>query len=301
MKDKIVLIPIDKLIANPLLERKSEEKEEHPNDLETSIRKNGQKTPILVRPKGNKFEIIDGHRRRKICKKLKHKNMKCIIDECSDKEAIDNAIVKNEMGKNYSIADLGRLLAVRMEMYYQEHPDAKRAGGNKAKQLEDGFATWYSENHGLSMYRIYKAFAMNKLDDSIKRKIVKGANFGNQKLKGISEETGYALSHIKNKGKQRKIYNIAMKRGMEAEKVKRLVEEVENGREIRNVNRVIERFEDYKRAKNCMIDLTKILNKQSIIALPKDKNEEILDLLEKLLPAMNKVKPIMEERKRLLA
>jgi hypothetical protein len=299
MKDKIVLIPINKLVANPLLKRKDDE--EYQNNLEMSIRKKGQQTPIIVRPKGDNFEIVDGHRRREICKKLKHEKMKCIIKEYSDKEAIDDAIAGNEMGENYSIVDLGRIIKVRMEIYYHEHPNAKRAGGNKAKQLEDGFAKWYSENYGLSLYKIYKAFAINKLDESVKKKIVKGANFGIQKEKGISEETGYALAHIKDRNMQRKICNTAIKKSLKAEEVGRLVEEVECGREIRNVSKVIERSDDYLKAKNYMIELTKILNKQGIITLPKEKNKEILDLLKKLLPAMNKVKPTMEERKRLLA
>lgn len=55
--------------------------------LVTSIKDNGILEPIIVRPRGNSYEIISGHRRKKASEILGLKTIPCIIRNMSDDEA----------------------------------------------------------------------------------------------------------------------------------------------------------------------------------------------------------------------
>lgn len=57
-------------------------------DLTESIRKNGLISPIIVRRKGDRYEMISGHRRKHACELLGHSDIPCSIIEASDDEAI---------------------------------------------------------------------------------------------------------------------------------------------------------------------------------------------------------------------
>lgn len=57
-------------------------------ELTESIRKYGLITPIIVRCKQDRFELISGHRRLHACKNLGYSEITCRIVEASDDEAI---------------------------------------------------------------------------------------------------------------------------------------------------------------------------------------------------------------------
>ncbi len=58
------------------------------SDLTESIRKNGLISPVIVRQKADRFELISGHRRKHACELLGHDEIACRIVEASDDEAI---------------------------------------------------------------------------------------------------------------------------------------------------------------------------------------------------------------------
>ncbi len=57
-------------------------------ELTESIRKNGLISPIVVRKKGDRYEMISGHRRKHACGLLGHNEITCSIIDASDDEAI---------------------------------------------------------------------------------------------------------------------------------------------------------------------------------------------------------------------
>jgi ParB family transcriptional regulator, chromosome partitioning protein len=61
-QEKIIYIPITQIIANPDQPRKNFN-EDHLKELALSIEKNGIISPIIVKSKGNSYEIIAGERR----------------------------------------------------------------------------------------------------------------------------------------------------------------------------------------------------------------------------------------------
>ena len=61
--------------------------EEFLNLLE-SISTHGVLQPIIVRPIGERYQIISGHRRKQACEILHHENIPAIIYDCDDTEAV---------------------------------------------------------------------------------------------------------------------------------------------------------------------------------------------------------------------
>ncbi len=57
-------------------------------ELTESIRKNGLITPIIVRQKNERYELIAGHRRKHACESLGHTEIACRVVVASDDEAI---------------------------------------------------------------------------------------------------------------------------------------------------------------------------------------------------------------------
>jgi len=62
--------------------------------------------PIVVRPSGKGFEIIDGHRRVMAHKSLGLKQIKAIVTNASDKDAQEMGIIGNLQRKNLSTIEL---------------------------------------------------------------------------------------------------------------------------------------------------------------------------------------------------
>ncbi len=70
-------------------------------DMVESIKEYGVLTPIIVRAKNDKYEIVSGHRRKYACEKLKITKIPAIIKELDDDEAtiimIDSNIQREEI------------------------------------------------------------------------------------------------------------------------------------------------------------------------------------------------------------
>jgi ParB family chromosome partitioning protein len=64
-------------------------------ELVDSIRKNGLLHPIIVRTKGNFFEIIAGCRRYNACRKLGLRKIICHVVELDDKSAFEVSLIEN--------------------------------------------------------------------------------------------------------------------------------------------------------------------------------------------------------------
>jgi ParB family transcriptional regulator, chromosome partitioning protein len=76
-------------------------------DLIESIRQHGLLQPILVRPLGEKFEVVAGNRRFEACKRLKHRKIKSVVIDLDDKAAYEVAITENVQRKTLSPLEEG--------------------------------------------------------------------------------------------------------------------------------------------------------------------------------------------------
>lgn len=71
-------------------------------ELEKSIAEQGLLTPIIVRPKGKKFELIDGHRRMEVFHRLKRQTIPVNIIDVDDEKAQAYSIIGNLHRQNLS-------------------------------------------------------------------------------------------------------------------------------------------------------------------------------------------------------
>ncbi len=63
--------------------------------LMASIQEHGLLEPIIVRPKGKRFEVVAGNRRLRACKLLRYRRVKCIITGLDDAEAYEVSLIEN--------------------------------------------------------------------------------------------------------------------------------------------------------------------------------------------------------------
>ena len=73
--------------------------------LMNSITSKGLMTPIIVRQQGDKFEIVDGHRRVEAYRRLKKVEIDAIVKEYDDKDAQVFSLVGNLMRQNLNLIE----------------------------------------------------------------------------------------------------------------------------------------------------------------------------------------------------
>ncbi len=96
-------------------------------DLAESIRKNGLISPIIVRRKGDRYEMISGHRRKHACELLCHTDIACSIVDASDDEAIIMMVDSN--CQRTKILPSERAFAYKMKL------EAMKRQGKRSKRI----------------------------------------------------------------------------------------------------------------------------------------------------------------------
>lgn len=90
-----VLVPIEKVIANPDQPRRQFLQEDL-DDLTASIREKGVLQPLIVRPRpGGQYEIVAGERRWRAAQGAQLHEVPVIIRDYSDVEMMEVAIIEN--------------------------------------------------------------------------------------------------------------------------------------------------------------------------------------------------------------
>jgi len=106
----LVNIPIGKISANPNQPRKTFH-EESITELAESIKEHGVISPIIVRPLGEKYEIIAGERRFKAALINKLKEIPAIIRKVTDNDAKIISLIENIQREDLN--DIDRSAALR--------------------------------------------------------------------------------------------------------------------------------------------------------------------------------------------
>ncbi|HKW04556.1 MAG TPA: ParB/RepB/Spo0J family partition protein, partial [Nitrososphaerales archaeon] len=75
------------------------------NELCASIRSHGMLQPIIVRPKGQNFEVICGNRRYEACRRLMKRHVDCIVRDLTDQDAYEIALVENVQRNTLSVLE----------------------------------------------------------------------------------------------------------------------------------------------------------------------------------------------------
>lgn len=117
---RIRMIPLDRIEPNP---RQPRSELGDIQELMDSIRAKGVLEPIIVRPKGEKFEIIAGERRFVASKNLGLKEIPCIEMTVDDQEAMEISLIENLQRKDLDIFEEADGLKALMNLYGYSHQE----------------------------------------------------------------------------------------------------------------------------------------------------------------------------------
>ncbi|MGA2775151.1 MAG: ParB/RepB/Spo0J family partition protein [Candidatus Omnitrophota bacterium] len=93
-KVEILFVQSDTIKPNPFQPREDFDTQSI-EELAMSIKEKGVIQPLLVRRKGNDFELIAGERRLRACNSLGLKEIPIIIKEVEDKDSLELALIEN--------------------------------------------------------------------------------------------------------------------------------------------------------------------------------------------------------------
>lgn len=94
MNERFEQIAIGKIVASKTNPRKHFD-EKQQAELVLSIREKGIVVPVLVRPLGEKYEVVAGERRYRSAKELKLESVPCIVRELTDEQALEIQVIEN--------------------------------------------------------------------------------------------------------------------------------------------------------------------------------------------------------------
>lgn len=93
-QDKILNVPLNKIISNPNQPRRDFNQDKI-EELAQSIKENGLIQPIIVRKEKDKYQIVAGERRFRACSFLKLKEIPVILKSFNDEETSKIALIEN--------------------------------------------------------------------------------------------------------------------------------------------------------------------------------------------------------------
>lgn len=97
--DAIRQIPIDRIRPNPHQPRKTFDAQAL-DELKASIAEHGVLVPVLVRERGEGYELIAGERRWRACAALQRPTVPAIVRPTGDRESLEVAIIENLQREN---------------------------------------------------------------------------------------------------------------------------------------------------------------------------------------------------------
>jgi len=128
------LIPVEDIDPNPNQPRQALG---DLSELVSSIREKGVLEPILVRPRGSRFQIIAGERRYRAACEVGLAEIPCIVRETGDAEMMELALIENLQRKDLSAFEEADGLRVLAETYgYTHERMAEKIGRSRTSITE---------------------------------------------------------------------------------------------------------------------------------------------------------------------
>jgi ParB family chromosome partitioning protein len=112
------MISLDRIEANP---HQARSELGNMQELMSSIKAKGVLEPILVRPRGDRYEIIAGERRYMASKNVGLKEIPCIEMNVSDNEAMEISLIENLQRKDLDVFEEADGLKALMDLYGYSH------------------------------------------------------------------------------------------------------------------------------------------------------------------------------------
>lgn len=129
--DAIRHIPVDRVRPNPHQPRKTFDPATL-DELKASIAEHGVLVPILVRERGEGYEIIAGERRWRACAALQKPSLPAIIRQSDDRESLEVAIIENLQRENLNALEEAAGIAQLIDAHdFTQEQVAQRLGKSR--------------------------------------------------------------------------------------------------------------------------------------------------------------------------
>ncbi len=122
----VLYVDIDQIIPNRSQPRKNFD-EEKLRELAESIQEHGLIQPLVVRQKGQAYEIVAGERRWRACRIAGMKTIPCIVRELTDEENMLVAMIENLQREDLDPIEEAQGLEVMMKTYQMTQEQAARS------------------------------------------------------------------------------------------------------------------------------------------------------------------------------
>lgn len=184
--EEIVLIPIDKVIQHEfriigLVEETADKLKTEIERLAENMKEQGQLHPIIVRKKGDKFQVCTGGLRVAACKMNEWKHVKAVVRDLSDSEVLELNVAENMCRIDLTSIQRENLVC---KLWQTGNYDSYRHLGSKI---------------GLTGERVSNLMCAKELRDKIPPSPTTTAN-----VTLVSSEVLIALKPLKNLNDQRK-------------------------------------------------------------------------------------------------
>jgi ParB family transcriptional regulator, chromosome partitioning protein len=124
-------IPVARITPNPFQPRSNFDAAAM-DDLRSSIAEYGVLVPIIVRKRGENFELIAGERRWRACAALQRPTMPAIVRESDDRDSLEVAIVENLQRENLNPLEEAAGFSSLMDEYgFTQEDLAQRLGRSR--------------------------------------------------------------------------------------------------------------------------------------------------------------------------
>ena len=197
---KVVELNIEDVLPNRFQPR-IKFNEEAINELSKSIKEHGVIQPIVVRPIGDKFEIIAGERRYKASCMAELKTIPAIITDLNDKDSAEVALIENVQREN--------LTPIEEAISYK-------------KILDMGYITQdaLASKLGKTQSTVANKLRLLNLDDDVQEALL------NEK---ISERHARSLLKLQNKEQQKQLLNKIINERLTVRRADEEIEKIING------------------------------------------------------------------------
>jgi len=163
---RIRMIPLEHLDPNP---HQARSELGNINELMDSIRTKGILEPILVRSRGNRFEIIAGERRFVASQNLGLKEIPAIEMDVEENEAMEIALIENLQRKDLDLFEEADGLQALIDLYSYNHQQV-------------------SEKIGKARSTITEILSIAKIPQSVRDLIKASAGFGRSTIIEVAKQ-----------------------------------------------------------------------------------------------------------------
>lgn len=132
MSEEVRQIPVERIDPSPYQPRQQFDPVQL-GELAASIREQGLLQPLVVRPMGERFELIAGERRLRALKLLEYATAPALVRPYTDTQALEAALVENVQRADLSLSETAQAFhRLIMEFGYTQGEIAQRTGRSRA-------------------------------------------------------------------------------------------------------------------------------------------------------------------------